>query len=205
MSGPARKDQRQWPLDGQRILVVDDNTHSAALIRQALLAAGAYEVVVAGDGGQALTVLSQMRPDVLVTDMIMPVTGGLKLVTAIRQAALIPDLRIPNPAIPIVLVSAFGNRQSVRQAQAAGIDAFVIKPFSLGSLVKRVERAGRRTAAFIVGPNYIGPDRRAIMGRGARRRSDPKVETVVDSASQLQALYARIKVMEAERAAEPAT
>ena len=204
MSGPARKDQRQWPLDGQRILVVDGNAHSAALIRQALLAAGAYEVVVAGDGDQALTVLAQMRPDVLVTDMVMPVTGGLELVSAIRQAALAPDLRIPNAAIPIVLVSAFANRQSVRQAQAAGIDAFVVKPFSLGSLVKRVERDGRRTAAFIVGPNYIGPDRRATKGRGARRRSDPKVESVVDSASQLKALYARIKAMEGEREPEPA-
>ena len=205
MPRPARKDPRQWPLDGQRILVVEDNAHTAALVRQALLAAGAYEVVVAGDGSQALSVLGQMRPDVLVTDMVMPVTGGLELVNIVRQAALSPNVGVPDPTIPIVLVSAFANRQSVRDAQAAGIDAFVVKPFSLGSLVKRVDRAGRRTVAFIIGPNYIGPDRRAKRGGGARRRTDPvDAGAVVDSESQLKALYARIKAMESERVVEGA-
>ncbi len=198
---PAVKDQRLWPLDGQRILVVEDNANTAALVRQALLTAGAFEVVVAGDGRQALAQLAHVRPDVLVTDMVMPVVGGMELIRAVRQAALEPNASVPNPSIPIVMVSAFATREAVRLARAAGIDAFVVKPFSLGSLVKRVDRAGRRTVAFIIGPDYVGPDRRGATGRGARRSTDGHPDHA-PSASQLQALYAQIKALEREKATE---
>ncbi len=203
MPRSAVKDQRLWPLDGQRILVVEDNAHTAALVRQALLAAGAFEVVVAGDGRQALAQLASMRPDVLVTDMMMPVVGGMELIRAVRQAALEPDASVPDPTIPIVMVSAFGTRQAVRLARAAGIDAFVVKPFSLGSLVKRVDRAGRRTLPFIVDADYVGPERRTVQGAGARRATDAPMDSA-PSASQLKALYARIKEMENERVGESA-
>jgi CheY-like chemotaxis protein len=200
---PVVKDQRLWPLDGQRILVVEDNAHTAALVRQALLAAGAFEVVVAGDGRQALAQLASMRPDVLVTDLMMPVVGGMELIRAVRQAALAPDANVPDPTIPIVMVSAFGTRQAVRLAQAAGIDAFVVKPFSLGSLVKRVDRAGRRTLPFVVDTDYVGPERRTGTGQGARRATDAPTDAA-PTASQLKALYARIKEMENERVGESA-
>ena len=198
---PAVKDQRLWPLDGQRILGVEDNPNTAALVRQALLAAGAFEVVVAADGRQALAQLAHLRPDVLVTDMVMPVVGGMELSRAVRQAALEPNDGVPDPSIPLVMVSAFATRDAVRLARAAGIDAFVVKPFSLGSLVKRVDRAGRRSVAFIIGPDYVGPDRRSKPGRGARRGSDGDADHT-PSASQLQALYAQIKVLENEKTAE---
>ena len=198
------QDEPHWPLHGKRILVVEDHAHTAALVRQALLAAGAIEVVVAGDGAQALAQLGQLRPDVLVTDMIMPVTGGLELIKVVRQAALVPNPEVPDPTIPIVLVSAFGSRQAVRLAQAAGIDTFVIKPFSLGSLVRRVDRAAHRVVDFIVEQAYVGPDRRTVAGRGVRRRTDAPDDGAAPSASQLKALYARIREMEDERVAEGA-
>jgi CheY-like chemotaxis protein len=213
-------------LKGQRILVAEENAHMAGLVRQSLLSAGAQEVRVAGDGENALAQLSQFRPDVLVADMAMPMPGGLELVRAVRQAALTANSSVPNPAMPIVVVAAFASRQSVRMAQAAGIDAFVIKPFSIGSLVKRVHRAGRRTAEFIVHPAYVGPDRRsrqrspeeeaqhaaqataAAEAEAAKpalrlvKPGDPIPEDA--SPSLLKMLYSRIQELESEQTADPA-
>jgi two-component system chemotaxis response regulator CheY len=215
-TAPA-KDPQQWPLDGQRILVVEDNAHTAALVRQALLAAGAAQVAVAANGRLAMAELAKFRPDVLVTDLRMPVVDGMELIGTVRQAALWPNADVPDPTIPIVMVSAFASRASVRAAQAAGVDAFVVKPFSLGSLVKRVDRAGRRTGEFVVSTSYVGPERRTRPAKGGKRRSDAaalpaaaqtlrltgpaEVAPEAGSASQLKELYGRIQAMEVERAA----
>ncbi|MDB5431368.1 MAG: response regulator receiver protein [Caulobacter sp.] len=220
---------RKPPLEGRRILVVDDHAHTAILVKQTLLSAGAAEVAVANDGEMALAMLPSFRPDLIVTDMMMPVIGGMELVRVVRQAALTPNAGVPDPTVPIVLVSAFGSRRAVRAARQAGIDAFVVKPFSVGSLVKRVDRAGNRTADFVVRADYVGPDRRTSEKRkGPAHRaldmepvalipiaddtlaSHPlRVVTQEDVAgeggpSMLQALYDRIRDLEEERAAERA-
>lgn len=213
------------PLEGWRILVVDDHAHTAVLVKQTLLHAGAAEVQVATDGEQALAILPHWRPDVIVTDMVMPGLDGMALAKVVRQAALSPNALVPNPTIPIVLVSAFGSRKSVRAARQAGVDAFVVKPFSAGSLIKRVDRAGRRTVEFIVCPEYVGPCRRGPGSRKGAQFRLPEEETPVrpipegetlatrpeqvvrepeplpDAGipSQLQVLYDRIRELEDER------
>jgi CheY-like chemotaxis protein len=208
-------------LDGRRILVVEDNSNAAALARQTLLSAGAAAVATATDGHEALRRLSSFQPDILVTDLNMPGMGGLELTRIVRQSALDPHADVPNPSIPIVLVSAFASHGSVRTARSAGIDAFVIKPFSIGSLIKRVDRASRRTADFIVHPGYVGPDRRTKSGVGGQRLTDIPVAAndgapepvlrlaastdpeVDDGAtSLLMELYAHIRALEAERSVE---
>jgi CheY-like chemotaxis protein len=222
MTRACDTDQKAPLLNGQRILVVEDHTHTAALVRQALLSAGATEVAVAADGREALEQLPVFRPDVIVTDMHMPRVGGLDLVRTVRQAAIEPNVSVPNPSVPIVLVSAFGGTCSVRSARAVGIDAFVVKPFSLGSLLKRVDRAGRRTAAFIVDPAYIGPDRRSRprscddaqtewVREAAPSAHPPALRLVSDAdqpgepapTSMLQMFYERIQALEQERLGEP--
>jgi CheY-like chemotaxis protein len=221
MSKSVAKDPNPPRLDGQRILVVEDNAHAAALARQTLLSAGASEVVTAVDGQAALRQLSSFRPDILVTDMNMPGMDGLELTRTVRKAALDPHVDVPDPTIPIVLVSAFGSRSSVRAARSAGIDGFVIKPFSIGALIKRVDRASRRSADFIIHPAYVGPDRRTRPGPGRQRLTDPPAaandampETTLRLApatdpdadetanSLLMELYAHIRALEAERPAE---
>src|SRR4051812_27587319 len=114
------------PLEGKRILVVEDHAHTAILLKQTLLHAGAGEVLTVSDGETALAVLPSYRPDMIITDMVMPGIDGLELVRVVRQAALEPNAGVPNPTVPIVLVSAFGSRRAVRRARQAGIDAFVV-------------------------------------------------------------------------------
>jgi DNA-binding response OmpR family regulator len=118
-------------------------------------------------------------------------------------------------------VTAFSDRDAVRTAQAAGIDTFVVKPYSIGSLIKRVDRASRRTADFIVHPAYVGPNRRSEAGSGRRRLTDapppandcgpestlrlspcddPEADDTANSL--LMELYAHIRALEAERGAE---
>lgn len=199
-------DGRAPPLKGMRILVVEDSLYTANLIRQALMAAGAEAVVVAADAATGLSVLSTFKPDVLVTNRTAPLNDGLAMVKSVRQAALSPDANVPNPAIPIVLLSGTAGRGAVHEASSAGIDAFVVKPFSYTSLVKRVERAGKRKVAFIVSEDYIGPD------RGVSSEADKKVPSGpapaplsemfdISPASVLKALYQRIRDLEDRQAA----
>lgn len=223
MSKLAAKNPNPPRLDGQRILVVEENAHAASLARQTLLSAGASEVVTAADGHAALRQLSSFQPDILVADLTMPGMSGLELTRIVRQSALDTNADVPDPSIPIVVVSAFGSRASVQTARSAGIDAYVIKPFSIGSLVKRVDRASRRSADFIVNPAYVGPDRRTRSGTGAGHRrftdmpvaaneSSPDPDVRVAPSADLEAdemansllmeLYAHIRALEAERAAQ---
>jgi len=186
------------PLDGMRILVVEDNLHTADLVKQTLVAAGAQEVALVADDAMGLAILADFRPDVLVTDRMAPEADGVAMVASVRRAALQPDAGVPNPAVPIVLLSGCSGQGAVWQARNAGIDAYVVKPFSFNSLVKRVERAGKRKVAFIVSDDYVGPDRGAVAeARPADLAQGPALPTSDPSlAGLLKTLYDRIRELE---------
>ena len=196
---------KKLPLYGMRILLVEDNDNTAIMIKQMLIFAGAFEVAVANNGFDAKYILSGFRPHIIVTDSNMPVEDGISLTLSVRQAALEPSARVPDPTIPIVLVSGNTAATAVSNAQAAGIDAFVAKPFSFDSLVKRVRHASKRNVIFVVNTSYVGPDRRRRSGHGARRATDedahqpttPMVNPLVEaSPSPLETLYGRILKLE---------
>jgi len=209
MPGSRRKTRKTPPLDGMRILVVEDNLNTSVLIKQMLFAAGAREVAVASNGSDARPILFSFKPDVLVTDRRMPVEDGMALINSVRQAARTPNAGVPDPAIPIVLISGDTALTAVCEAQAAGIDAFVVKPFSFDSLVKRVEGSVKRKADFVISEDYVGPDRRRRPGRGAKRSSDRVADAMATLAltapeaspsSLMRTLYHRVQELENELA-----
>lgn len=113
------------------VLVVDDDPVILKLLAVNFELEG-YEVCSASHGAEALEVVRQQRPDVVVSDIMMPVMSGIELVTAMK---IDPDLA----AIPVLLLSAKAQAADIRAGLDAGAADYVTKPFEPLDLVSRVE------------------------------------------------------------------
>ena len=112
-----------------RILVAEDE----ALIRMDLvemLGEAGYEVVAeASDGAQAIELAQLHKPDLAILDVKMPVLDGISAAEKIIAIA------------PVLMLTAFSQRELVERARDAGVMAYVVKPFSIGDLVPAIEIA----------------------------------------------------------------
>jgi response regulator NasT len=112
-----------------RILVAEDE----AIIRMDLiemLQAAGYEVVAAASNGQeAIDLAGEHRPDLAILDVKMPVLDGITAAAKIIEIA------------PVLMLTAFSQRELVERARDAGVMAYVVKPFTIGDLVPAIEIA----------------------------------------------------------------
>ena len=117
-----------------RIVVAEDE----ALIRMDLvemLREAGYEVVAeAADGAQAIELAQLHKPDLAILDVKMPVLDGISAAEKIIDIA------------PVLMLTAFSQRELVERARDAGVMAYVVKPFSIGDLVPAIEIAISRHA-----------------------------------------------------------
>jgi signal transduction histidine kinase/CheY-like chemotaxis protein len=113
-----------------RILIVDDNADMRDYLRHLL--ERQWTVEVASDGGAALTAIQRERPDLVLTDVMMPGSDGFALLRRLRE-----DRR--TSAIPGVMVSARAGDEAKVEGLKAGADDYLTKPFSARELTARVE------------------------------------------------------------------
>ena len=121
------------PTDGgaRRVVVAEDEALIRLDIVEMLREAG-YDVVgEAGDGEQAVKLAEQHRPDLVVMDVKMPVLDGISAAERIVSARV----------APVVLLTAFSQRELVERARDAGAMAYVVKPFSQADLLPALEIA----------------------------------------------------------------
>jgi two-component system phosphate regulon response regulator PhoB len=118
------------------ILIVDDEAPVRELLGLLLGDAG-HRPVLASNGGQALALVESDPPDLVISDVMMPVLGGVELCRRLKG-------RAATRAIPVILMSSAGRRV----ADGAGADAFIDKPFDLAT----VEALVRRWLARPAGP-----------------------------------------------------
>ena len=120
-----------------RILVAEDE----ALIRMDLiemLREAGYEVVAeAADGAQAIELAELHKPDLAILDVKMPVLDGISAAEKIISIA------------PVLMLTAFSQRDLVERARDAGVMAYVVKPFSIGDLIPAIEIAISRHKQMI--------------------------------------------------------
>jgi CheY-like chemotaxis protein len=180
-------------LGGLCVMVVDDHASTRRLVADVLRAGGVDRTVTAESAHEAFALLRITRPDMIITDWRMPGMDGEAFVRAIRQAAVTEDPRVPDPRVPVIMLSAERTRRDVERARAAGADAFLVKPFTPARVLERVATVGRRERRFVISEAYVGPDRRQERDDDyaglLRRRSD--VHETVD-ASARAALCAQV-------------
>src|SRR6185312_6657928 len=115
------------------ILVVDDNADNAHIIRDYLEARG-YPITVAYNGDEAMKAFAEVKPALVLLDVMMPGRDGWQVCREIKQH---PTL---GKSVRVVMVTALDDWVNKRQALQTGADDFVEKPFELSRLAATVER-----------------------------------------------------------------
>lgn len=117
-----------------RILVAEDDLDIRRAIVAELRGEG-YETAEAADGREALTMIRTAKPDLVLTDLAMPVMDGFALIAAVRKRG----------TTPIIVLSVRGGEADRVRALDLGADDFVAKPFSVAELFARIRALLRRT------------------------------------------------------------
>lgn len=116
-----------------RILIVDDEPQILRMLRTSLMSSG-YDVVTAANGMEGFDAFQKHHPDLIITDMSMPVMDGLALTEEVR--------RLSN--VPVIVLSVRATEPVKVNALDAGADDYVTKPFNIPELLARVRAQLRR-------------------------------------------------------------
>ena len=117
------------------VLVVDDEPTIAEIVARYLERAG-YTTEIAPDGPEALRLSGERRPDLIVLDLMLPGLGGLEVLRRLRESG--------EANTPVILLTAKGEQNDRVVGLRSGADDYVVKPFSPGELVARVDAVLRR-------------------------------------------------------------
>ncbi|HWI29385.1 MAG TPA: response regulator [Stellaceae bacterium] len=115
------------------VMVIDDDSALRRLVQRALSGDG-HEVIEAENGEEGLTLLQRHRPDLVVTDILMPKKEGIETISRMKEH---------HPAIKIIAMSGgglSGNLMFLDVARALGVEATLAKPFRAAELTETVAR-----------------------------------------------------------------
>jgi two-component system KDP operon response regulator KdpE len=157
-------------MTGLRVLVVDDEPQIVRFLRPALEASG-YEVLHAGAGREALRLIANSAPDLIVLDLGLPDIDGKEVLSQARKFT----------KAPIVVLSARDREAEKIAALDLGADDYVEKPFAIGELLARLRTALRHRSGVEAAPTrveveglVIDMDKRRVTRNGAAVKLTPK-------------------------------
>ena len=123
-----------------KILIVYDFSTMRRIIKNLLRELGFNNTVEADDGNTALPVLKRGGIEFLVTDWNMPGMTGLDLLKAVRAE---PDLK----TLPVLMVTAESKREQIIEAAQAGVNGYIVKPFTANTLKEKIEKIFERISS----------------------------------------------------------
>lgn len=115
-----------------RILVIDDDPVALRFVASMLRERG-YEVLVAEDGVHGYELARSLRPDLIVSDLLMPYRDGFAMLRMLRR-----DRRLAN--VPVVVLSMKDREEDIVRGLEEGADDYVVKPFNARELVARIRK-----------------------------------------------------------------
>jgi len=146
----------------QRILLVDDEPHLVKVIKLRLESAG-YSVVVANLGYEALELIKEQSPDLIILDVVMPDIDGFQICHILRS-------QYKTSHIPIIFLSAMRGVEDKIKGFNIGCDDFLTKPFVSGELLARVQNILIKNSALKLSSPLTGlPGNVSIRRETARR------------------------------------
>ncbi len=127
-----------------KILVVDDELPTLRILKRNLTGYG-YEVITAGDGLEAIRLVEESLPDLMLLDITMPNLNGLEVTRRVRLWN----------QLPIIVLSALGEEHQKVEALELGADDYITKPFGMNELMARIKGALRRKNQKVPEPANI--------------------------------------------------
>jgi len=123
-----------------KILIVDDFSTMRRIIKNLLRDLGYNNVQEADDGNTALPMLKSGKFDFLITDWNMPGMTGIELLKAVRADEKLAKL-------PVLMVTAEQKREQIIEAAQAGVNGYIVKPFTAATLKEKIEKIFERVKA----------------------------------------------------------
>jgi two-component system KDP operon response regulator KdpE len=131
-----------------RILVLDDEPQITRVLRASLSSQG-FDVRTANDSEEGLRLFAEWKPDLVITDLIMPGLSGVEVCRSIRSTS----------STPVIVLSVRDHERSKIEALDCGADDYITKPFSIQELLARVRahmrRAPERTESAISAGDFV--------------------------------------------------
>jgi two-component system, chemotaxis family, chemotaxis protein CheY len=158
MSSTFAKNRIDDQIQSLAVLVVDDNQYTRKMIRNLLVNCGVKDVFEANDGIAALDAIRSIAPDVVVLDWEMPLLSGAELVRIVRSPGV-----FPMPDIPIIMLSAHGERWRVVEAARLGVHEYLVKPVSAKSIYDRLVAIVSQPRPVVKRGDYYGPEPRKLV------------------------------------------
>jgi DNA-binding response OmpR family regulator len=124
-----------------KILIVEDEPELVQTV-QDRLEMYEYQVMTAGNGKEGLEKAIEEKPDVVLLDVNMPTMDGFEMLETLRKHPESADC-------VVIMVTVRDGRDDIARAEACGVEDYVTKPFELGELVEKMERALERRKAAV--------------------------------------------------------
>jgi len=140
-----------------KVLIVDDEPTMRRVTRSLLQAIGIKNVQEANDGNSGLEAVCSFVPDVVLLDWEMPSPNGPEFVRAVRS----PE-KFPRPDVPIIMLTAYGERSRVVEAVNLGVNDFLLKPVSTKALLGRLVSLVASPRRMVRKGDYYGPEPRRL-------------------------------------------
>jgi CheY-like chemotaxis protein len=153
----AHDEQIAMLLCSRKILVIDDEHYTRKVIRTLLMSMGVRSVQEASDGESGLDMIRTVAPDIVLVDWEMPGLDGPGFVRAVRS----PET-FPHPDIPIIMLTAHGERSRVVEAARLGIHEYLLKPISSQALQARLMSVITHPRKMVRRGDYYGPEPRKL-------------------------------------------
>jgi DNA-binding response OmpR family regulator len=170
-------------LTQSRILVIDANEGTRRMLCEVLRSAGLTDICTIASAEDSFDALRHFDPDVVLLDWELPGMSGIDLARTVRQAARTPDPRVRNPRVPLVMLTSILRERDVLEARNAGVDEFVLRPFSMTALMRALRAVILRRRTFVISPGYVGPDRRRrrIMHYEGLLKREADIEAIAEN------------------------
>lgn len=149
-----------------KILIVEDEVHIIELLRYNLAKAG-FEVIDTGNGEEAMMLIAEQHPDLVLLDWMLPSMSGIEFCRRLRRD---PAIR----TLPVIMITARGEEADRLRGLDSGADDYIVKPFSLRELMARIEAVLRRSpqrpldvTTLTDGQVQIDLERRVVTSNGS--------------------------------------
>jgi response regulator NasT len=165
-----------------KILIADDEPIIRLDLRQVLETLG-YEVIgEAGDGKQAVEIARELKPDICILDVKMPIMDGIEAVDIITDENIAPT----------ILLTAYSDKELIDRAKAAGVFAYLVKPFKPSDLAPTIEVARARFEQNVI----LGKEVSSLNERLEARKSIDRAKGILMDSHQLNEAeaYRRIQI-----------
>lgn len=154
-------------MENVNVVIVDDNPMILNTLDEVISSEAGLSVIVRADNGKdAIDMIKDTQPDVVLLDLVMPQMDGITVVENIKKKTSM----LKNPAF--IILSAVGGEQMTEEAFQAGANYFLMKPFDKDILVNKIRRIGKRPVRPVPGKVLEAPLKAATPEEAAMNREE---------------------------------